>query len=185
MEPERYNDFLHWFIKRAAPALLPAKEGRALMEMMLNEVPLKSYEMDELRQLYYKPEEWDAYRIQEKEREERKKEEARQNAMKEWRREVQTELGAAGTENKKWIAMGKKLREVRYGNSDNRKICLEVIEQELQDRKICAEKEALAVLAEELLTMVERNLLEWKGFQKIIENMEVSENESADDGTAQ
>lgn len=185
MEPERYNDFLHWFIKRAAPALLPAKEGRALMEMMLNEVPLKSYEMDELRQLYYKPEEWDAYRIQEKEREKRKKEEARQNAMKEWRKEVQTELGAAGTENKKWIAMGKKLREVRYGNSDNRKICLEVIEQELQDRKICAEKEALAALAEELLTMVERNLLEWKGFQKIIENMEVSENESADDGTAQ
>lgn len=43
------------------------------MEMMLNVVPLKSYEMDELRQLYYKPEEWDAYQIQEKERKERKK----------------------------------------------------------------------------------------------------------------
>lgn len=185
MEPDDYNDFLYFFIKKAAPALLSAEEGRALMEMMLNVVPLKSYEMDELRQLYYKPEEWDAYRTQEKERKERKKEEARQNAMKEWRREVQTELDAAGTENEKWIAMGKKFRETRYGDSDNRKICLEVIEQELQGGKICAEKKTLADLAEELLAMLEKDFLGWKGFQKIIENMEVSENESADDGTAQ
>lgn len=185
MEPEYYNDFLHWFIKKAAPTLLPAKEGRALMEMMLNVVPLKSYEMDELRQMYYTPQEWDTYRIQEQEREERKKEETRQNAMKEWRGKVQTELNEAGTENEKWIAMGKKLREVRYGDRDNRKICLEIIGQEVQGGKICAEKETLADLAEELLAMLEKDFLDWKGFQKIIENMEVSENESADDGTAQ
>ncbi len=185
MMPECYNDFLYWFINKTALTLLPAKEGRALMEMMLNVVPLKSYEMDELRQLYYKPEEWDAYRIQEKEREERKKEEARQNAMREWRREVQTELDAAGTENEKWIAMGEKLSEVRYGDSDDRKICLEIIEQELQGGKICAEKKTLADLAEELLAMLKKDFLDWKGFQKIIENMEVSENESADDGAAQ
>lgn len=185
MMPERYNDFLYWFINKTAPTLLPAKEGRALMEMMLNVVPLKSYETDELRQLYYKPEEWAAYQIQEKEREERKKEEARQNAMREWRREVQTELDAAGTENEKWIAMGEKLSEVRYGDSDGRKICLEIIEQELHGGKICAEKKTLADLAEELLAMLEKDFLDWKGFQKIIENMEVSENESADDGAAQ
>ena len=184
MEPNDYNDFLHQFIKKVAPTLLPAKEGRALMEMMLNVVPLKSYEVDELRQLYYKPEEWDAYRIQEKEREERKKEEARQNAMKEWRREVQTELDAAETENEKWIAMGKKFRETRYGDSDNRKICLEIIQQAVQGGKICAGKEALAALTEELLSVLKGNFLDWKGFQKIIENMEVSENESADDGAA-
>jgi hypothetical protein len=33
--------------------------------------------------------------------------------------------------------------------------------------------------------MLEKDFLDWKGFQKIIENMEVSENESADDGAAQ
>lgn len=185
MEPDDYNDFLYMFVKNMARELLPAKEGRALMEMMLDVVPLKSYEMDELRQMYYAPEEWDAYRMQEEEREEKKKEEARQNAMTTWRREVQAELDAAGTENEKWLVMGKKLREVRYGDRDNRKICLEIIEQAVQGGKICAKKEALAALAEELLTALERDILDWKGFQKIIENMEVSENESADDGTAQ
>lgn len=52
-------------------------------------------------------------------------------------------------------------------------------------RKGMKEKKALVAFAEELLTMLERNLLGRNGFQKIIENMEISENESADDRTAQ
>lgn len=86
--------------------------------------------------------------------------------MKEWRREVQTELDAAGTENEKWIAMGKKFRETRYGDSDNRKICLEVIEQELQGGKICAEKRRLPILPRNCWQCWKRISLAGRAFKK-------------------
>lgn len=184
MKPEHYNDFLYEFLKKVAPDLLPAEEGRALMETIINAAPAKPYEMDELRKIYYEPEEWDAYRMREQERKEKEKEEARRNEIEKWRKEVLAELDAAGTEMEKCAVFSKKLNDTRYGDKDKRKVCLELFEQRLQKGKIYAEKKELVSLAEELVSMVEYDLLDWKGFQGMIKNMEVSENESAGNGAA-
>ncbi len=183
MKPEYYNDFLYEFLKKVAPGLLPAEEGRAMMETLISAAPAKSYEMNELRKIYYEPEEWDAYQMQEQERKEKEKEEARRNEMEKWKKEVLAELDTS-TEREKCAVFAKKLRETRYGEKDKRKVCLELLEQGLQKGKIYAEEKELAGLAEELVSMVEYGSLGWKRFQEIINNMEVSENESAGNGAA-
>ena len=184
MKPEHYNDFLYEFLKKVAPDLLPAEEGRVLMETIINAAPAKSYLVDELRRIYYKPEEWDTYQRQEQERKEKEKEETRRNEMEEWKKEILAELDAAGTEREKCAVFSKKLRETRYGDKDKRTVCLVMLEQRLQKGKIYAEEKELVSLAEELVSMVEYGLLGWKGFQEMINNMEVSENESAGNGAA-
>lgn len=184
MKPEHYNDFLYEFLKKVAPDLLPAEEGRALMETIINAAPAKPYEMDELRKIYFEPEEWDAYRMREQERKEKEKEEARRNEMEEWQKAVLAELDATGSEREKCVVFSKKLRETRYGDEDKRTVCLVLLEQRLQKGKIHAEEKELAELAEELVSMVEYGSLGWKRFQEMINNMEVSENESAGNGAA-
>lgn len=184
MKPECYNDFLYEFLRKVAPELLPAEEGRALMEMIISVASAKSYEMDELKRIYYEPEEWDAYQMREQERKEKEKAEARRNEIEEWRKEVLAELDATSTEREKCVVFSKKMKEIRYRDKDKRKVCLELLEQRLQKGKIYAEEKELVSLAEELVSMMEYDLLDWKGFQEIIRNMEVSENESAGNGTA-
>lgn len=183
-KPEHYNDFLYEFLRKVAPEFLPAEEGRAMMETVISAAPAKSYLVDELRRIYYKPEEWDTYQRQEQERKEKEKEEARRYAVEKWKNEILAELDAAGTEKEKYVVFSKKLRESRYGDDDERKVYLELFEQRLQKGKIYAEEKELVSLAEELVSMVEYDLLDWKRFQEIIKNMEVSENESAGNGAA-
>lgn len=127
---------------------------------------------------------WLVYQMREQERKEKEKAEARRNEIEKWKKEVLAELDATGTEKEKCAVFSKKLRDTRYGDKDKRKVCLELLEQRLQKGKIYAEEKELAELADELLSMVEYNLLDWKGFREMINNMEVSENESAGNGAA-
>lgn len=183
-KPEYYNDFLYTFIKNKARILLPAEDGRALMDVIIDTLPKESSRINELRELFYEPEEWEAYQLQEKERKKKEDEEARRNKRKKWNEELTTELKNLGAETGKCLLIGKKLREVRYGDKGKRKFYCEILVQELQKEKILAPKEEIVELAEELVSLLEFDFLDWKSFREIIENMEVSADESTVDKTA-
>lgn len=52
MKPEYYNDFLCAFTKKKAKELLSAEDGRALMDIVINTLPEKSSDINELRKLF-------------------------------------------------------------------------------------------------------------------------------------
>lgn len=182
--PENYNDFLYMFVRKEAHKLLSAEEGRALMDMAIDTLPVSVAEINELRRIFYTPEEWNAYQVQEKEQREKEQEETRRKEREKWREEITAEVENAGMETGKCVLIGKKLKEVRRENEDKRKIYWEVLKPELQKEKLYAPKEKIVQLVEELLPMVERNFLDWNSFQGIIENMEVSADECSVDKTA-
>ena len=94
------------------------------------------------------------------------------------------ELQNVGAETGKCLLIGKKLREVKYGEKSKRKLYCEILVQELQKERILAPKEEIVELAEELVSLLEYDFLDWKSFREIIENMEVSADESTVDKTA-
>ncbi len=183
-KPEYYNDFLYAFIKNKAQILLSAEDGRALMDVIIDTLPKESSRINELRELFYEPEEWEAYQLQEKERKKKEDEEARRNKMIKWNEELMAELQNVGAETGKCLLIGKKLREVKYGDKSKRKLYCEILVQELQKERILAPKEEIVELAEELVSLLEYDFLDWKSFREIIENMEVSADESTVDKTA-
>lgn len=185
MKPEYYNDFLCAFTKKKAKELLPADEGRALMDIVINTLPENASDINTLKKLFYDPEEWKSYLIEEEERKKKKEEETRKNNRVKWQEELEAELEDVGTGTKRCMLISQKLREVRYGNDDKRKLYWEVIGQELRESDIFAERQGIISLAEELLEMVRRNYLDWNVFGEIIKNMEVLADESTIDEAAQ
>lgn len=185
MKPEYYNDFLCAFTKKKAKELLSAEDGRALMDIVINTLPEKSSDINELRKLFYDPEEWEAYQIAEQERKKREEEDTRRNNRKKWQEELMAELASVGTGTGRCILISQKLREVRYGDADKRNLYWEMMGQELQETDIYAGRKGLVSLAEELLEMVRGEYLDWSVFQQIIKNMEVLADESTIDETAQ
>lgn len=185
MKPEYYNDFLCAFTKKKAKELLSAEDGRALMDIVINTLPEKSSDINELRKLFYDPEEWESYQIEEQERKKREEEDTRRNNRKKWQEELMVELANAGTGTKRYILISEKLREVRYGNDDKRKLYWDVVGQELRESDIHSEKKGLVSLTVELLEMVRRDYFDWNVFREIINNMEVLADESTVDETAQ
>lgn len=183
-KPEHYNDFLYMFTKYEAQMLLSAEEGRAVMDVVIVTLPKESFRINELRELFYDPEEWAAYQMQEKELKKKEEEEARRNERKKWREELVSELEIVGVETGKCLLIGKKLRDVRYGNRDKRKMYYEILGKELQKERICAPKKEIVELVGELLPLLGGNFLDWKGFREIIDNMEVSADESTVNETA-
>lgn len=147
MKPEYYNDFLCAFTKKKAKELLSAEDGRALMDIVVNALSEKSNESNELRELFYDPEEWESYQIAEQERKKREEEDTRRNNRKKWQEELMVELANAGTGTKRYILISEKLREVRYGNDDKRKLYWDVVGQELRESDIHSEKKGLVSLA--------------------------------------
>ena len=185
MKPEYYNDFLCAFTKKKAKELLSAEDGRALMDIVINTLPEKSSDINELRKLFYDPKEWESYQIEEQERKKREEEDTRRNNRKKWQEELMVELANAGTGTKRYILISEKLREVRYGNDDKRKLYWDVVGQELRESDIHSEKKGLVSLTVELLEMVRRDYFDWNVFREIINNMEVLADESTVDETAQ
>lgn len=183
-KPEYYNDFLYAFIKNKAQILLSAEDGRVLMDVIIDTLPKESSRINELRELFYEPEEWEAYQLQEKERKKKEDEEARRNKRIKWNEELMADLQNVGAETGKCLLIGKKLREVKYGDRSKRKLYCEILVQELQKERILAPKEEIVELAEELVSLLEYDFLDWKSFREIIENMEVSADESTVDKTA-
>lgn len=94
-------------------------------------------------------------------------------------------IASADTGTGRCILISKKLREVRYGNDDKRKLYWNMMGQELLETDIYAERQGLVSLTEELLEMVRRDYLNWNVFREIINNMEVLADESTVDETAQ